>query len=350
MALFSLAQGLAAETNAPTCRLTVELRDGSRVVGAGVEPYFQFHSALLGKLKLAVKDLRAVECVSSNLAKLTTTGGDTLTVEFADASFPLQTSFGKIKVQVDSLRKLTVSTVSASGAHPPGLVALWSGEDSGKDSVGHHDAELTDIAFVEGKVGRAFEFEGANATIKIPGNAALDTKLNNGFTLMAWINPTDVSKYNPIFEWVEAGISCGTQFYIYPPSGGLGTLYALIGDTEGHAHYFNSFPEAVASGTFQHVALTYDKASGIGKIFCNGVMVAQQHLGQFTPQTSCNLYLGKRPLISGETFQFNGFLDEASIYERALSAAEIQAICTTHNHGESLPSSLVQPARNFPLR
>ena len=155
-----LSPAIAADTSPPENRLTVELRDGSRVVGTGIEKSFRFHSALLGELKLAVKDIRAVDCVSSNSAKLTTVGGDSLSVWFKDSSFALKTSFGKIEVAVDLLRKLTVSTVGVGGAHRPGLVALWSGEDSGRDSIGNHDAELTDMTFGDGKVGRAFALNG----------------------------------------------------------------------------------------------------------------------------------------------------------------------------------------------
>lgn len=84
----------AADTNPPP-RLTVELRDGSRVVGDSVAKNFEFQSALLGKIKMAVKDIRAVECVSSNSVKLSTVNGDSLTVAFADSSFAVKTSLAK---------------------------------------------------------------------------------------------------------------------------------------------------------------------------------------------------------------------------------------------------------------
>ena len=122
----------AAAAN-PAPRLTVELRDGSRVVGSSVEEKLRFHSALLGDLKLEVKDIRSVACVSSNSAKLTTNGGDTLTVSFVDPVLVLKTSFGKVDLATDAVRRLMVSASDPS-AHPPGLVALWSGEDNGKDS------------------------------------------------------------------------------------------------------------------------------------------------------------------------------------------------------------------------
>ena len=329
---------VAADTNALEPRLTVELRDGSRIVGAPVDKNFRFRSPLLGDIKLAVTDIRSVECLATNRAKLITSNGDTLNAAFAETSFALKTGFGKIEVSAKLLRKLTVSPPGTlSGARRPGLVALWSGEDSGKDSAGNHDAELTDVGFSEGKVGRAFLLEGDNATIRIPASSSLNVGSGGGFTICAWINPSNVSKTSPILECVGEGVRGDTQFYIYPPHGGPGTLYAMLSDTDGNAHYF-SCPRAVIPNVFQHVALTYDKQSGIGTIYCNGIAVAQQPLGYFTPQTSCDFYVGKRPLIGGETWQFTGIIDEASIYNRALSTSEIRAICTSDNHGEPLPA------------
>lgn len=338
--LVTFTTNAAPATNAPEYRLTVEMRDGSRVVGTILGEDFRFRSALLGELTLAVKDIRSVECVSSNSAKLTTANGDNLSVWFVDSSFTLKTSFGKVGLAVDSLRKFTLANSGTGGAHRPGLVALWSGEGNGKDSAGSNDAKLTDVTFADGKVGTAFSLE--NGTIKIPGNNSLNVGLGGGFTLCAWIKPTDISKNNPIFEWVQDGLQGGTQFYIYPPHGGPGSLYAAMSDTDGSPHYFSS-PRVIIPNAFQHVAFTYDRASGMGRIFCSGTIVAQQHLGNFTAQTAYNLYLGKRPLINGETYQFTGLLDQAAIYNRALSAIEIREICTEDNNGDLPPPPPTSP-------
>jgi hypothetical protein len=105
----------ATDTNPPP-RLTVELKDGSRVVGISAAQDFRFHSALLGKLKLEVKDLRAIECGASNTATLTTAGGDKLTVWFADTAMAVKTSFGKVELPVDSVRRIKVSPGGTAGA------------------------------------------------------------------------------------------------------------------------------------------------------------------------------------------------------------------------------------------
>jgi hypothetical protein len=338
----SLSPAAAADTNPPP-RLTVELRDGSRVVGTSVEKYFKFHSALLGDLKLDVKDIRSVECVSSNAAKLSTANGDSLAVSFVDPAFALKTSFGKVELPVDSLRKFSVASGLASGTYRlPGLVALWSAEGDARDSVGgNHGVLEGKIGFAPGKLGQAFSFADENADVKIPASASLNVGAGGGFTLAAWINPSDVSGHHPLFEWNTADGTTywGVHFYIDADSfnAGPGALYGNILDSAGNWHQIHSASGAVVAGAFQHVALTYEKNSGLAKIYCNGVLIAQQFLGRFNPQTSFDLYLGKRPLTQGETYTFAGLLDEAAIYNRALSAPEIQTICRQDNNGEPLP-------------
>ena len=347
--LSALPAGARPPATNPPPRLTIELRDGSRLVGQSQAGFIRFHSPLLGDLKLAVSEIRTVDCSATNAARLTTAKGDVLVVAFADSPMKVKTSFGLIQLAVDTIRQLTVSAGGGAGARRPGLVALWSGEDNGRDAVGTNDAELTDINFTAGQVGRAFLLNGNSSDIKISTSPALDVGTGDGFTLGVWINPSDVSKNSPLFEWVENGVSGALQFYIYPPDGGPGTLYALIGDTSGGVHCFNSSPGVVVPNVFQYVALTYDKGSGVARIYCNGVVVAQQILGSFTPQTTCNLHLGKRPLIVGETYGFTGALDEAAIYNRPLSEAEIREICIEDNQGNALPLP-ANPRRNFPVR
>jgi hypothetical protein len=108
----------AADTNPPP-RLTVELRDGSRVVGESVAEKIEFHSALLGKIRLPVKDIRTVEWVSTNSAKLTTSNGDTLMVSFVDSQLPVKTSFGKVELAAGVIRKFSVA-IRRAGALPAG--------------------------------------------------------------------------------------------------------------------------------------------------------------------------------------------------------------------------------------
>jgi hypothetical protein len=211
---------------------------------------------------------------------------------------------------------------------PSGLIGLWAGDGNGRNSVRGNNALLTDITFAKGKMGQAFLFDSENAEIKIPTSREFRVGLTNGFTLAAWINPTDVSKGHPIFEWnVGNGTTYpGVHFYIFPQSGSQpDALYANIVDRNGRWHTVWSPSGRVVSNAFQYVALTYDRTSGVAKIYCNGDVIANQDVGHFAPQTGYNLYLGKRPLTQGETYVFAGLLENVAVYNRALSEKEIQA-------------------------
>jgi hypothetical protein len=216
---------------------------------------------------------------------------------------------------------------------PAGLVSWWPAEGNANDIVSGNNGTLQGgITYAAGEVGQAFSFNNTNAAVFVPASASLNVGTGSGFTLEAWIQPAEVTNITPIFEWnVGDGTTAwGVHFWICPgqpfsASPGPGELYADIVDTGGGNHQLSSNGGATAPGVLQHVALTYDKTTGLGTIYCNGVIVAQHNMGSFTPQTSYNLYLGRRPgpdmIVS-----YAGLLDEPSIYNRALSLAEIAAI------------------------
>src|SRR5262245_45319274 len=107
------------------------------------------------------------------------------------------------------------------------------------------------------------------------------------------------------------------------------SLRADIVDTAGVNHVLDGGGGLVA-GVWQHVALTYDRVSGIGRFYVNGILRHSANLGVFTPQTSYDLYLG---LVPGG-LPYSGALDEISLYTRPLSAEEIFEIYTADDTGK----------------
>jgi hypothetical protein len=89
------------------------------------------------------------------------------------------------------------------------------------------------------------------------------------------------------------------------------------------------------------VALTYDQASGNAQLYLNGASVASADFGSFVPKTAVPLHLGRRPTSCYETWPgmvpFAGRLDEISLYSRALSVTEIQAIFDAGSAGKCPP-------------
>jgi hypothetical protein len=320
-------------------QLTIDLRDGSHVVGKGLDESVNFNSTAMGDLKLGWAGIRSIEYAAANTdtARLTATNGDVYEVRFAAETVRVETSFGKTELPVKLIRSLKVSAMTGPGQLPSGLVALWSGEGDGSDSVGGNTATLTDITFVEGKVGQAFSFNGTSSSIRIPASPSLDVGAGDGFTIMAWIKPTDVNGYHPMFAWSD-GTPVNSSICFNSSESGV--LMICITDGEGN-RFLVSNQGVLASGVFQHIALTYDKASGVGTWYLNGVIVAQRHLSGQVNSTKGDLWISHRDTNQGNwssNRSFVGLMDEIALYNRALSAAEIQAVIAQQSNGETLPS------------
>jgi photosystem II stability/assembly factor-like uncharacterized protein len=94
-----------------------------------------------------------------------------------------------------------------------------------------------------------------------------------------------------------------------------------------------------------HVAWTYDQS--VMKLYCNGVPVATNVIGaQTIAASSSNLRISGHDNNYG---YFDGLIDEASVYNRALSAAEIAAIYNAGSAGKCwtpVPPSIITPPQN----
>ncbi|HEY5503681.1 MAG TPA: LamG-like jellyroll fold domain-containing protein, partial [Sedimentisphaerales bacterium] len=255
---FHHAQAAPASTNETGFRLTIELRDGSRIVGKSLDNALRFHSSVLGDLKLPLENIRSIDGVTTNLAKLTTANGDVLTGWFIASVLRAETSFGKTELPVKLIRSVRISSMNKVGQLPSGLLALWSGEGDGNDAVGGNNATLTDISFAEGKVGQAFSFNGTSAYFKIPDHQTLDVGAGEGFTVSAWIKPSRVSGIYNVIEWND--YLCAFEIGQNPSDQGV--LLASIFDSDRNIHFLRSGAGTIVANVFQHIALTYDKASG----------------------------------------------------------------------------------------
>ena len=116
----------------------------------------------------------------------------------------------------------------------------------------------------------------------------------------------------------------GVHLWSHPDTS---TLYANLVDDVGGYHIFQG-SGVLTLNKYQHVAVTYSKASGIAKLYVDGVEVASSNFGSFNLETDGDLYIGLRPSVSfgGTVVSFRGEIDEARIYGHALSGAEIDAL------------------------
>lgn len=210
----------------------------------------------------------------------------------------------------------------------PGLAAWWRAEGNAFDAGPYANHAVFTGPYSSGNVGQAFSVTSAGTAVRVPASSSLNVGTGDGLTIEGWIKPFDTSA-RPFVEWSFAN-SYGAHVWVNFPSAGY--IWVNLFGTDNLSHNYQSPPGLVASGSFQHIAVTYDCASGKSRLFVNGSLKQTEPLGSFTPQTAPDLYLGFRPAYGG--VNFNGLIDEASIYNRALSPAEIQGICNTAGAGK----------------
>ena len=78
--------------------------------------------------------------------------------------------------------------------YPPGLVASWSGEGNGSDSVGKDNATVpSGVTYAPAQVGLGFKLNGQNQQgdtprIIVPDAPDLNFGVNQDFSITAWIH------------------------------------------------------------------------------------------------------------------------------------------------------------------
>jgi len=233
----------------------------------------------------------------------------------------------------------------------PGIAAWWRGENSNVDSVGSNNGTYPNgMAYAAGEVGQAFNLNGVNQYVLVTEakNQALDVGDNgSGLTFEEWIKPTVLGSENLLFEYeaplggTSGVLDTGVNFSIEPDGAGGTFIQSNLRETVA-SHTLQTPSNLLAPGVWQHVALTYDRASGVGAIYVNGISVVTQPFGSFVLFTSLtNLVIGARTFLASEMnplHAFQGELDEISLYKRALSASEIKAIYADGSAGKFDPA------------
>jgi len=213
---------------------------------------------------------------------------------------------------------------------PSGLVSWWPGEDNANDiQSGNHGTLQNGATFAAGKVGQAFSFDGVDDFVEIPENGSLD--LNGNFTVEAWVKPESylavpspvITKYN-----YSGGNLANVSWQLDMLNGGNVQFGVACGTNSSTDLMYQQTTNAVVSlNVFTHLAAVYQQNPPTIEIYVNGVLQASTTNGScnFINQNDTPVRIGKR-IDSGSTAFFDGIIDEVSIYNRALSASEIQSI------------------------
>jgi PKD repeat protein len=198
-----------------------------------------------------------------------------------------------------------------------GLVAAY-GFDEGtgvslRDSSGRGNIGTVASAtwVTSGKYGRALSFNGTSIGASVPDSASLD--LTSGMTVEGWVYPTvTMSGWRTILAKHQSG---SLVYYLHANSGSNRPATGIYSGGERILTGTSVLPLNV----WTHLAATYDGTNQ--RLYVNGVLVSTRaQTGLIATSTGAVTVGGNS--VWGEYFK--GLIDEVRIYNRALSASEIQ--------------------------
>jgi hypothetical protein len=209
----------------------------------------------------------------------------------------------------------------ASGQGVAPVAAFHFDEGSGPtahDATGHgHDGTVTGAAWTPaGRHGGALAFDGVDDWVTVAAHPALN--LSTGLTVEAWVYPTGFSGYQTVAMREMPG---GLAYVLYAnDQAPWPAIWIQADGTDVEAPGAAPLP----LNEWTHLAATYDGVTL--ELFFNGVPAGSRAVSGAISDISGVLRFGGNA-VWGE--YFTGLLDEIRIYDRALSAAEIQTDAAT---------------------
>lgn len=218
---------------------------------------------------------------------------------------------------------------------PNGLSAWWTADNTTVDRSGNgnHGALQGGAGYVAGHVGAAFSLPTTADYVEFPDSPTLDFAGN--FSIDAWIRTTNPSTGRATIVDKRAGSNTNpVGYHLFIFAGALGFQLA---DGQPFLNHVATGP-LVNDNAWHQVAVTIDRGSATGgRLYVDGALVHT-----FDPTTrpgsianTAPLRLGVRLIGSPQTFEnFMGAVDEVELFDRALSAAEVQALYDAGSSGK----------------
>jgi hypothetical protein len=237
------------------------------------------------------------------------------------------TSYNITVVAVDifynkSLVSNTLSTSTNTTAYPyEYLMAYYKLNANSRDNYKKVPSNPINMTYAAGKINNSGVFNGSTSIIK--NNIFIPY---GSFTISAWIKTSSTAD-NVIFSNRKFGVS--NPIILMMVSGGK--LFTRIRSTAGTGLTSFSSTSSVNTGTWRHVAMRFDIATGLQSNFVDGV---------FNNSTT----------YSGGTFDFNlstigveqgygyfnGNIDGLAVFSSALTNAEMTNVYNIQNAGNDL--------------
>lgn len=209
-----------------------------------------------------------------------------------------------------------------------GQVSWYRAEGNAVDAVGgSHGTLQNGTTFAPGRVGQAFSFDGVDDFVEVA-----DSPLHSpsSITLEAWVKPDTVAGSRAIATKYDSSTPDNKSWSLTSVDGRV-----RFGVYQGQStRSIDTISPVLAAGVWHHVVSTFDPDTQAIKIYVDGEDVPSGfspgggHDATITAITdsSTAVRIGSIVNVQGQMVNYwDGLIDEVSIFNRALSAAEVQA-------------------------
>lgn len=219
-----------------------------------------------------------------------------------------------------------------------GLVAHWKLDGNAKDSTPNENngtiiSGVTPVADRKGAINKAFGFSGTN-NIQVPSSNTVN--VTQAYTLAAWVKPSSTPTGNTNYNIIAKESYGAFQGYRMYLAGYGGNGRMTCGAANGSARtYLNSNIAVDDINRWYHVACTYE--AGVLRSYIDGVL-ATTNTTAVTSISNNSSPLGIGYYGGGGEY-CHCSIDDARLYSRALSSAEVSMLHKQYDVGTKTNAS-----------
>lgn len=208
---------------------------------------------------------------------------------------------------------------------PLTAVGIWlfdegTGQVAMDSSPAKNDGEILGPKWVDGKIGKALEFNGVDDYVDCGEEESLN--LVDHLTLTAWVKHQSGND-GYILMRNDPGDGVRQYGFLDYPSHETGVLDFFCHTAGGRVEMDNWQKTAIDDNNWHHVAITVDSPDV--HLFVDGVDKGPDQLPDTMVSVDTSVWIGKR---KPSNFPFQGIIDEVGIFNVALTEDDVNRVMT----------------------
>ena len=222
-----------------------------------------------------------------------------------------------------------------------GLVGWWKFDDDYLDSSGNgNNGTANGTHFVNGKYNNASQFDGVDDYVDV--GTSVNMASWSALSVSVWVkyDSSGTDEHTIISNWQSATTTAGILLRLEPSDD---TVEVFL-NVEVNTHIGGTFSDLICNANEWHlVTITYDTTNGL-HAFLDGIKSATSYASAAGLDATASTQLQIGNSIHAVNDYFTGSIDQVCIYNRALSAEEIQ-----NNYYDQLQQFQINTTANLTL-